>query len=260
MVKEENVLCMKIIGLPGIGMIAAGDDLVAIILGALRGYELELQAGDVLVIAQKIVSKSEGRAVALDTVTPSPRAQSLADEVGKDARVVELILSESREVLRSRPGILIVEDRRGLVLANAGIDASNVSSLDGRETVLLLPEDPDRSAAALAQGLSAACGRTIGVIINDSIGRAWRNGTVGTAIGVAGVPALADLRGQPDLFARALQSTTVGFADELAAAASMVMGQAAEGRPVVVIRGANSACAAGCAQDLLRPRDMDLFR
>jgi coenzyme F420-0:L-glutamate ligase/coenzyme F420-1:gamma-L-glutamate ligase len=242
---------------PGIPMIAAGDDLAAIIVKALRDADLALAAGDVLVLAQKIVSKVEGRSVDLATVTPSPRAVMLAKETGKDACVVELILAESTEVLRHRPGVLIVAHKLGLVLANAGIDRSNV---DGRERVLLLPRDPDRSCAELRRAIAAGTGVEAGVVIIDSIGRAWRNGTIGTAIGVAGLPGLLDLRGTPDLFGRPLETTEVGLADELAAAASLVMGQAGEGTPVVLARGLRYGRRDGTASELIRVREKDLFR
>jgi coenzyme F420-0:L-glutamate ligase / coenzyme F420-1:gamma-L-glutamate ligase len=242
---------------PGIPMIAAGDDLAAIIVAALRNAGLALATGDVLVLAQKIVSKAEGRSVDLATVTPSPRAITLGKETGKDARLVELILEESTEVLRHRPGVLIVAHTLGLVLANAGIDRSNV---DGREHVLLLPRDPDRSCAELRRDIAAATGVEVGVMIIDSIGRAWRNGTIGTAIGVAGLPGLLDLRGTPDLYGRPLETTEVGLADELAAAASLVMGQAGEGRPVVLARGLGYGRRDGTARELVRPREKDLFR
>jgi coenzyme F420-0:L-glutamate ligase / coenzyme F420-1:gamma-L-glutamate ligase len=242
--------------LPGIPMIAAGDDLAAIILAALQQSGRMLASGDVLVLAQKIVSKAEGRNVDLRTVTPSPRAMALAQETQKDPRVVELILSESTDVLRHRPGVLIVAHRLGLVLANAGIDRSNV----GGDDVLLLPHDPDRSCAELRRAIGTAAGVDVGVMIIDSIGRAWRNGTIGTAIGVAGLPGLLDLRGTPDLFGRALETTEVGLADELAAAASLVMGQAGEGTPVVLARGLGYGRRDGTAQELIRAREKDLFR
>jgi coenzyme F420-0:L-glutamate ligase/coenzyme F420-1:gamma-L-glutamate ligase len=244
--------------LSGLGRIGPGDDLAAMIISVAYG-QLSLLPSDVVVIAQKIVSKSENRFVRLSGVTPSARAKQLAETARKDPRLVELILSESRQVLRCVPGLIIVEDRRGLVLANAGIDASNVGP-DSADTVLLLPEDPDATAASLAARFSAAAGGPVAVIINDSIGRAWRNGTVGTAIGASGLAACLDLRGTPDLFGRVLQATEIGLADELAAAASVLMGQAAEGRPVVIIRGAPGGGRAGTARDLQRPPAADLFR
>jgi coenzyme F420-0:L-glutamate ligase/coenzyme F420-1:gamma-L-glutamate ligase len=248
---------MMLQALTGLGPIAPGDDLAATILSA-AGRQMPLRPDDVVVIAQKIVSKSENRFASLALVTPSARAQQLAETARKDPRLVELILAETRQVLRCVPGLIIVEDNRGLVLANAGIDASNVGP-DRGETVLLLPQNPDATAAALAARFSAAAGGPVGVIINDSIGRAWRNGTVGTAIGVSGLAACLDLRGSPDLFGRILQSTEIGLADELAAAASVLMGQAAEGRPVVIIRGAPGG-GKGTARDLQRPATADLFR
>jgi coenzyme F420-0:L-glutamate ligase/coenzyme F420-1:gamma-L-glutamate ligase len=211
------------------------------------------------VVAQKIVSKAEGRKVRLRDVKPGAEALRLAGDCQKDPRLVELILRESSEVLRCRPNLLIVVHRLGFVLANAGIDASNVDGKDGDETVLLLPQDPDESAARMRHAIERQTGAKVGVIVNDSFGRAWRLGTVGTAIGVAGLPAVADLRGRPDRNGRLLQSTEVGIADELAAAASSLMGQADEGRPVVHIRGF-SISGEGRAADLLRPPQLDLFR
>ena len=244
-------------------MVKAGDDLAALIVSALATSEQSLRPADVLVVAQKIVSKAEGRLVDLREVTPSVRAKDLAAATGKDARLVELILSESAQVLRHRPGtpggpgVLIVVHRLGMVLANAGIDQSNVG---GSDHVLLLPLDPDRSAAEIRRKLRDATGVDAGVVIIDSIGRAWRNGTIGTAIGISGIPGLLDLRGRPDLFGRRLESTEVGLADELAAAASLVMGQAAEGRPVVLVRGLGYQRRDGAASELVRPREKDLFR
>jgi coenzyme F420-0:L-glutamate ligase/coenzyme F420-1:gamma-L-glutamate ligase len=236
------------------------DNIAELILRALERSRIALQDGDILILAQKILSKAEGRAVPLASVVPSPRALELAAACDKDPRVVELILSESREVLRSRPGVIIVEDRRGFVMANAGIDASNVEAADGTESVLLLPVDPDASAARLRADIQAATGVAPGIVINDSFGRAWRRGTVGTAIGVAGIPAVLDLRGRPDRNGRILQSTELGVADEVAAAASLVMGQADEGRPVVHLRGFPYPQDAGKAADIVRPKAMDLFR
>lgn len=243
--------------LRGIAPIAAGDDLVDAIIAALELSDERLRADDVLVLTQKIVSKAEGRQVDLTAVAPSDRAQKLASETGKDARVVELILRESSEVLRCRPGLIIVVHRLGFILANAGIDQSNV---DGGRSVLLLPADPDASAASIRAGLRQRVGVDIAVLIIDSIGRPWRLGTAGTAIGVSGLPALVDLRGHPDLLGRRLETTTVGLADELAAAASIVMGQADEGRPIVLARGVPYARQESSARTLLRPRDKDLFR
>jgi coenzyme F420-0:L-glutamate ligase / coenzyme F420-1:gamma-L-glutamate ligase len=242
--------------LPDVPLIEPGDDLAEIILASTEKADWELQNGDVLVIAQKIVSKAENRTVDLATVIPSPRAIELATEVQKDARLVELILSESETVLRRGPGVLIVEHKLGFVMANAGIDRSNVN---GKDHALLLPVDPDRSATAIRRAIAARVGIDVGVLIIDSFGRAWRNGTIGTAIGASGVPTLLDLRGRPDLFGRPLETTEVGWADELAAAASLMMGQASEGRPVILVRGLVET-GEGSAGDLLRPKQKDLFR
>jgi coenzyme F420-0:L-glutamate ligase/coenzyme F420-1:gamma-L-glutamate ligase len=257
---------VELLAVPGIPMVKAGDDLAALIKERLTG-ELALRPGDVLVLAQKIVSKAEGRYVVLDTVTPSPRAVALAAETDKDPRLVELILSEATEVVRHRRGVLVVAHRIGVVLANAGIDASNVEPLPPaapgqppRPRVLLLPKDPDASCRALAASLRQRTGARIGVVINDSLGRAWRNGTVGAALGAAGLPALLNLNGRPDLFGRTLQATQIGLADEIAAAASLVMGQADEGRPIVLLRGLPYALGDGAASELVRPKDQDLFR
>jgi len=248
--------------LPGIPLVRPGDDLPDLIWQALARASIVLQDGDVLVLAQKIVSKAEGRLVNLSQVTPSAQAMELAERCLKDPRMVELILSESRQVLRTRPGAIIVEHRLGFVCASAGIDHSNVRGEDGQpqDWVLLLPEDPDASAAAIRQRLEAASGVRLGVLIIDSHGRAWRNGTVGVAIGLSGLPGLLDMRGWPDLFDFHLQITQVGVADELAAAASLVMGQAAEGTPVVHVRGFPYPLRDASLGELLRPRDQDMFR
>ena len=243
--------------LRGVPTIATGADLAQVALAALEQTGERLCADDVLVFAQKIVSKAEGRSVDLASVTPSPRALTLAAETGKDARLVELVLQESSGVLRHREGLLIVRHRLGFSLANAGIDASNV---DQSHHVLLLPLDPDASALRIREALRARSGVDIGVLIIDSLGRPWRLGTIGTAIGVSGLPALLDMRGEPDRNGRPLVSTQIGLADELAAAASLVMGQAAEGTPIVLARGVPYARREGSARELLRPENTDLFR
>jgi coenzyme F420-0:L-glutamate ligase/coenzyme F420-1:gamma-L-glutamate ligase len=253
----DNASRLVLLALPGIPLINKGDDLPAIVWNAIADAGERLQDGDVLILAQKIISKAEGRTVALADVQPSARAIELASIAQKDPRIVELILAESVEVLRCRTGVIIVEHRSGFVLANAGIDASNVG---GGDSVLLLPLDADQSAAHIRDELSRLSGRELAVIINDSIGRAWRNGTVGTALGAAGIPGLLDLRGSPDLFGRALRVTEIGFADELAAAASLMMGQAGEGRPVVLARGVPYARRNGKAAELIRSKELDLFR
>lgn len=259
-INSEQMSKLELIALDGVPLVEAGDDLVAITLEALARTELSLTDRDVLVFAQKIVSKSEDRMVRLDSVTPSPRARELAHIAEKDPRLVELILGESREVLRVRAGVIVVEDTRGLVLANAGVDGSNVNADGGDDHVLLLPADPNASAAHLREELRAHTGRDVGVVINDSIGRAWRNGTIGTAIGVSGVPGLLDLRGTPDLFGRVLRTTDLALADEIASAASLVMGQAGEGRPIVLARGVPYARREGNALELLRDQTLDFFR
>ena len=249
---------LALTGLEGIPEIRAGDDLVSLMADALGRAGIALAAGDVLVIAQKIVSKSEGRTVVLAGVTPSMRAIELAAVTCKDARLIELVLSESKEVLRAKKDVIIVEHRLGYVMANAGIDQSNVEH--GGESALLLPLDPDVSCERVRAALREATGVDVGLIINDSFGRAWRNGTVGIALGIAGLPGLLDLRGRPDRFGRKLLITQVGLADELAAAASLVMGQADEGCPAVHVRGLPYARREGSVRELLRPKNEDLFR
>jgi coenzyme F420-0:L-glutamate ligase/coenzyme F420-1:gamma-L-glutamate ligase len=246
--------------LPGIPAVRAGDDLAALIEAGLARAGLRLQPGDVLVLAQKIVSKAEGRMVEVAGVEPTAEAIALAAQVQKDPRLVQVILGESVRVVRARPNVLIVEHRRGWVMANAGVDHSNVAPPDGRERVLLLPEDPDASAEALRARLAPQAGGRLGVVINDSFGRAWRRGTMGIAIGAAGLPALLDLRGRPDMFGRILEVSISGFADEIAAAASLVQGQGAEGQPVVLVRGLEWEQPATGAAELVRPAAEDMFR
>jgi coenzyme F420-0:L-glutamate ligase/coenzyme F420-1:gamma-L-glutamate ligase len=263
--------------LPSIPLIRPGDHLAVIILAALHASSLTLHNNDILVITSKIVSKAEGRLVNLTAIMPSKEALELAARSEKDSRMVELILQESREVLRIRPGTIIVEHRLGFVCANAGIDHSNInpslpvgegpgpalSEVEGvrpEDWVLLLPEDPDRSAAEIRRKLEAASGARLGVMIIDSHGRAWRLGTVGMAIGLSGLPGVVDERGWQDLFGYTLQITVVGVADEMAAAASLVMGQASEATPVVHVRGFPYPLREGSLSELIRPREQDLFR
>lgn len=243
-------------------MVQPGDNLAGLILQSLPRTGVQLQPGDVVVAAQKVVSKAEGRLVNLATVTPSDEARRLALEAHKDPRLVELILADSRRVMRVRPGLIIVEHRLGFVCANAGIDHSNVRGEGGKaeDWVLRLPEDPDGSARRMRERFEAQGESPIGVLVIDTHGRAWRAGTVGVAIGVAGVPAVLDLRGRPDLYGYRLQSTDLGLADEIAAAASLLMGQAGEARPVVHVRGVPYNLGEGSLHDLLRPPAQDLFR
>jgi coenzyme F420-0:L-glutamate ligase/coenzyme F420-1:gamma-L-glutamate ligase len=248
--------------LPGLPLIRPGDPLADILVSSLAAGGITLQDNDILVLTQKIVSKAEGRLVNLSTLTPSAQAYELARSSGKDPRLVELVLRESKEVLRVRPGSLIVEHRLGFVCASAGIDHSNVNGEGGNpeDWVLLLPENPDRSAAEIRSQLEKASGKRLGVMIIDSHGRAWRIGTVGAAIGLAGLPGVIDQRGWEDLFGYHLKITVVGAADELAAAASLVMGQAAEGTPAVHVRGFPYPLREGSLGEILRPKAEDLFR
>jgi coenzyme F420-0:L-glutamate ligase / coenzyme F420-1:gamma-L-glutamate ligase len=251
---------VTLIPLAGIKLVEPGDDIGAIAVSALRANELIPESGDILVVAQKIVSKAEGRYVEIATVEPSERAIALAAEVDKDPRFVEVVLSEAKRVVRRRPGLLIIEHRLGFVMANAGIDHSNITAAGGGERVLLLPRDPDGSARALREYLRSAFDTDIGVIISDSFGRAWRKGTVGVALGAAGLPALIDLRGHRDLFGRELLVTETGFADEIATAAGLLMGQADEALPMVLVRGLGWSAPEAPAAALVRPAEHDLFR
>jgi coenzyme F420-0:L-glutamate ligase/coenzyme F420-1:gamma-L-glutamate ligase len=246
--------------LEGLPEIERGASLASLLMQAIGRSGLALQSGDVLVVAQKIISKAEGRLVALRDVAPSARAIDIARTVDKDPRFVELALRESREVVRAKRNVLIMEHRLGFVMANAGIDRSNIVLPDGEACALLLPEDPDRSADRLRAALREGSGADVAVIINDSFGRAWRNGVAGVVIGVSGIPALVDIRGKPDRQGRSLEVTQVAAADELAAAASLVMGQANESVPAVLVRGFPYAAREGSARELVRPRSEDLFR
>jgi coenzyme F420-0:L-glutamate ligase/coenzyme F420-1:gamma-L-glutamate ligase len=251
---------INIIALKGVPLVHPGDDLVEIIINALTLSNQCLKNDDVLVIAQKIISKAEGRIIALGTVIPSERAKKLAVKLGKDPRQIELVLQESREIVRSKPGVVIVEQNLGLVMANAGIDRSNVVQQSDEEYVLLLPIDPDASSNRLRDKINKRLGVKVGIIINDSIGRAWRIGTTGHAIGVAGLPAVIDLRGEKDMFGKELLVSEQAVADELASAASLLQGQASEALPIVVIRGFKSNATNQTAKALIRERDMDMFR
>lgn len=247
---------------PNVPLIHPGDDLSSILVEKILNAGITLIDGDIIVVAQKIVSKAENRLVNLQDVIPSPGALELGTASEKDPRLVELMLQESRSVLRYRPGTIIVEHKAGFVCANAGIDHSNVEGPYGNpeDWVLLLPENPDGSAAGIRAAIQAETGAQIGVMIIDSHGRAWRMGTVGVSIGFSGIPGLVDLRGQADIFGYQLRVTQVAAADELAASASLVMGQTNERIPVVHVRGFPFALREGNFGELHRPLDMDLFR
>lgn len=241
-------------------MVQPGDDLPQLVLDALEAAALPLQAGDVLVVAQKVISKAEGRYRRLAEVEVSDQAEELARRSDKAPALAQLILDESREVLRVRPGVVVVEHRLGYVHANAGIDRSNIPQGQAGDNVLLLPEDPDASAAALRARLERQYAPGLAVIVNDSAGRAWRQGTIGFALGSSGIQVLEDQRGMPDLFDRRLEVTEVAVADEMAAAASMVMGQADQACPLVIVRGARWMPSEDGAGPLLRGREQDMFR
>ncbi len=250
---------LHLIPLPGLPLVQAGDHLASLVLDGLARADVSLKPSDVLVVAQKVISKAEGRLVLLRDVEVSPEAAALAATVRKDPRLVALILAESRRVVRALPGLLIVEHRLGTIMANAGIDQSNVAPPDAA-AALLLPLDPDASAARLAADLAAATGVQPAVIINDSFGRPWRHGTVGVALGAAGLPSLVDARGRSDLFGRRLEASVIGYADEIASAASLLMGQADEACPVILVRGLRWTGDATPASTILRGEAEDQFR
>jgi coenzyme F420-0:L-glutamate ligase/coenzyme F420-1:gamma-L-glutamate ligase len=249
---------LTVFGIPGLPLVRRGDDLGSMLLTALKAAEQSLQDGDVIVVAQKIISKAEGRVVRLSEVEVTPRAVELARATDKEPAIVQLILDESRQILRHRVGVLIVEHKLGFIIANAGIDRSNVDP--DTDQVLLLPTDPDASAAKLRTALSNMTGKYLGVIIADSVGRAWRMGTTGMALGSAGVEALVNLRGRRDLFGRELLVSEHAVADSIASTAELLMGEADEALPIVVVRGLNSGHSTQDATVLLRPEKDDLFR
>lgn len=239
-------------------IVQSGDDLALPIINALLATNLSLEDGDVVVVAQKIVSLSENRLVRLDDVHVSPAAEGLAAETDKDPRLVELILRESSAVIRKKPGVIIVRHRLGLIGANAGVDQSNIDHSDG-ECALLLPQDPDRSAKLLGKELMKATGKKLGIVISDSMNRPWRLGSIGAAIGCAGITVLDDRCGQPDLFGRELQATVTNQADAIAAAAVLVMGECSERIPVVIVRGLTASGSEQTARDCIRPVTDDMF-
>jgi coenzyme F420-0:L-glutamate ligase/coenzyme F420-1:gamma-L-glutamate ligase len=251
---------LRLFALPDFPLVASGDDLAAFTVDALGRAGLSLGADDILVFAQKIISKAEGRLVDLATVVASERALELSRIVQKDPRIVELVLRESERVVRAAKDVLIVEHRLGFIMANAGIDQSNVADPAAGEVALLLPEDPDACAARLRDRLTGLTGFAPGIVVSDSFGRPWRVGTVAVAIGCAGIPATLDLRGRTDIFGRILQVTVVGHADEIASAASLLMGQASEAHPVILIRGLATRAPHQTARALMRPSQQDLFR
>jgi coenzyme F420-0:L-glutamate ligase/coenzyme F420-1:gamma-L-glutamate ligase len=243
--------------LRGIGEIGEGDDIGAILADALS--VLPPETGDILVVTSKILSKAEGRAVKLENVVPGAKAREIAATIGKDARLVELVLAESTEIVRAARGVLITRHHLGLVMANAGIDCSNVGPESG-ETALLLPHDPDASAQRIADAIRMRWGVELGVILSDSFGRPWRHGVVNVAIGAAGVPALVDRRGDVDRDGRVLQATLIAYGDLIASAAGLSMGEAEEGLPAALVRGLSIAGATCPASALIRPAHEDLFR
>ena len=251
--KTKPVLLIPIGGIP---LIQPGDDLVKIILGRLRAVRLTLRPGDILALTQKIVSKAEGAVVDLDSCRPSAKALKLGRSCGKDARLVELILRGSKKILRQRADLLITEHLSGWVCANAGIDFSNVPG----HCVTLLPKDPDGTAQRIRRRIKKTTGAEVAVLIIDSHGRPFRRGAIGVALGSAGITSLVDKRGAEDLYGYRLKSTEIALADELASAASLLMGQASEGIPAVIIRGLKYQKGSQTAQDLIRPEANDLFR
>jgi coenzyme F420-0:L-glutamate ligase/coenzyme F420-1:gamma-L-glutamate ligase len=254
------------IGVENIPMVHPGDDVLAMIEAGLTGMGESLQEGDVIVIAQKIISKSEDRYVDLNDVTPGEEALALGEEIAKDPRKVQLILDESKEIVRKRMGVMIVEHRLGFVHASAGIDQSNITNENGddEDLCLLLPIDSDASARGLVNAVRANHGFHVGVIINDSLGRAWRMGQVGHAIGVAGFTALEDYIGSADIYGHEMMVSQVAAADEMAAGASLLMGPTDQMTPVVIVRGYEpsdpSEPELQGVQPLIRPKEMDMFR
>ena len=246
---------IEIFPLAGLPELKPGDDIAGAIIQAAREQDIRIVAEDIFVVAQKIVSKTEGRIVRLDSITPSERARAWAERWSKDARVVELVLREAKRIVRMERGVIIAETGHGFVCANAGVDVSNTEP----GTAILLPQDPDQSAHALHSRLREAYACHVGVIISDTFGRAWREGLVNVALGAAGLSPLIDYRGMPDVHGRPLQATVIAIADELAAAAGLVMGKA-ERIPIAIIRGVRIAARSGTGADLIRAAEKDLFR
>ena len=250
---------LEVIALNNVPSIKENDDIAKIIIDNSKEDNLEIQKNDIVVIAQKIISKSEGRLIDLQTVFASDQAKEMAKQASKDARLVELIIQESNEIIRIQNGVIIVEHNLGHILANAGIDQSNIENGDGH--VLLLPKNPSKSADQIRRDLELSLGVKVGVIITDSMGRAWRLGTTGHAIGSSGVKTIIDLRGKSkDLFGRELKTTVIGFADQIASAAALVTGESNEGKPVAIVRGIDMPSDSDNVNDLIRPKKEDLFR
>jgi coenzyme F420-0:L-glutamate ligase / coenzyme F420-1:gamma-L-glutamate ligase len=249
--------------LPNFPLVKPGDNIAWLIGNSLKKCKLTIKAGDIFIIAQKVISKAENRLVNLNDINPGQKARELAKVCEKDPRLVELILNESNCVVRNVPGTIIVEHKLGFICANAGIDHSNVNGPcgDPKDWVLLLPENPDGSARSIREALQVVHKVPVGVLIIDSHGRAWRTGITGTSIGMAGIPAIVDMRGKPDLFNYSLRITQIAAADELAAGASLMMGQACEGKPVVHARGFPYPLQEDTSiKDLIRDKNRDLFR
>ena len=251
---------IEIIAIPDIPMIQPGDDLPAIIWERAQAAGVTFEDRDVVVVTQKIVSKAEGRSVRLSEVTPSPEAIELAASVNKDPRFVEVVLRESRGVMALRPDLLVVENRLGIICANAGIDRSNIEQIGDDVTLMLLPQNPDASARAIQERLEARSSKTLAVLVIDTLGRPFREGVIGMAIGVAGMEPLLDVRGQADLFGYVMERTIINRADEIAAAASMLMGQTSARLPVVIVRGASYPPGPGALRAILREPGKDMFR
>jgi len=250
---------VSLIAIPNIPLIKSGDDLAQIICQCAENNGLALQDRDLLVIAQKVVSKAEGRVVRLADVVPSRRAIDMARRAHKDPRLVELILQESNEVLWASDSLIIAEQKLGVICANAGIDRSNAGPVD-EDLVCLLPQDPDASAQRIRAGIEKIAGVDVAVIINDTHGRAFRDGAVGVAIGIAGMRPVIDERGEQDLFGYKFQSTVIATADEIASAASLLMGQTNEALPVILVRGVEFQKGEGSAKELIRVKEKDIFR
>ncbi len=246
--------------IPRIPLIEPNDDLANIIFHALSSSGHKIENNDIIVVAQKIISKAEGRTVDLTTIKPSEKAIKLAEEINKDPRQIELVLSESNEIIAIKPGVIIVEHHSGVILANAGIDHSNVDNSDNKEIVCLLPKDSNESARRLKKEIENLCDKQIGIIITDSIGRPWRKGTTGVALGSAGIETIRDLRGDKDMFGCELLVSETADADSLASAACLLMGEGDNATPVILIRGYETVISDQDTNQLLRPKDEDMFR